>query len=232
MKQLLKHLASFIPALQYRRSYAKDHLDQRLEPFIGKRGGFFLEAGANDGISQSNTLYFERYFGWTGILVEPAPALAALCRKYRPKCIVEEVALASRINSGPVELTIAGLMTTTAGAFADMEGYSADKHLERAKTFSLNNTEEFEKLYANTNTISQILENHGSPEIDLLSLDVEGYEEEALMGLDLSKHRPHHILIEERYEHSFQNILGSYYRKEAILAFSEFYQDTLYKLKE
>lgn len=38
-----------------------------------KRNGFFLEAGGYDGEQYSNTLYLEKSFNWTGILVEPDP---------------------------------------------------------------------------------------------------------------------------------------------------------------
>src|SRR5579872_2283862 len=41
------------------------------EIFKGKKSGFFIEIGAHDGISFSNTYYFEKYFGWTGICIEP-----------------------------------------------------------------------------------------------------------------------------------------------------------------
>uniref|UniRef100_A0A5S6QVP7 Methyltransf_21 domain-containing protein n=1 Tax=Trichuris muris TaxID=70415 RepID=A0A5S6QVP7_TRIMR len=41
------------------------------ELFNGKRNGFFVEAGAYDGETYSNTLYFERQLNWTGLLVEP-----------------------------------------------------------------------------------------------------------------------------------------------------------------
>ena len=37
------------------------------------RNGFFIEAGAHDGVDISNTLYLEKQLGWTGILVEPNP---------------------------------------------------------------------------------------------------------------------------------------------------------------
>jgi hypothetical protein len=36
------------------------------------------------------------------------------------------------------------------------------------------------------------------PEIDLLSLDVEGFEPQALAGLDLGRHAPRFALIEVR----------------------------------
>ena len=38
-----------------------------------KRDGFFVEAGAHNGVEASNTLYFEKKMGWKGLLVEPNP---------------------------------------------------------------------------------------------------------------------------------------------------------------
>jgi hypothetical protein len=34
-----------------------------------KDNGFFIELGANDGLMQSNTAFFEFTRGWTGILI-------------------------------------------------------------------------------------------------------------------------------------------------------------------
>ena len=37
-----------------------------------KRGGYFVEFGATNGVDLSNTYSLEKDFGWTGILAEPA----------------------------------------------------------------------------------------------------------------------------------------------------------------
>ena len=39
--------------------------------FHGLRNGTFVDVGANDGVSLSNTLTFERDRGWTGLCIEP-----------------------------------------------------------------------------------------------------------------------------------------------------------------
>ena len=36
-------------------------------------GGFFIECGALDGETRSNTLFFERFRDWTGLLIEAGP---------------------------------------------------------------------------------------------------------------------------------------------------------------
>jgi FkbM family methyltransferase len=42
-----------------------------VEALGGLRDGFFLDSGASDGVSGSNSLLLERQFGWRGICVEP-----------------------------------------------------------------------------------------------------------------------------------------------------------------
>jgi hypothetical protein len=58
--------------------------------FYGKRGGVFVDIGAYDGQKFSNTLFFERYLGWSGLCVEPQ---AAAFRKLssRRACRCEQV---------------------------------------------------------------------------------------------------------------------------------------------
>jgi hypothetical protein len=52
-----------------------------------KRDGFFIEAGAHDGVEASNTLYLEKKMGWKGLLVEPNPdTFAGII--YNLKCFV------------------------------------------------------------------------------------------------------------------------------------------------
>ena len=41
--------------------------------FLSQQNGFFIECGAYDGETRSNTLNLERYYGWTGLLIEADP---------------------------------------------------------------------------------------------------------------------------------------------------------------
>ncbi len=45
---------------------ALDDIDIELERHLPRRGGYFVEAGANDGITFSNSYYFEKIKGWRG----------------------------------------------------------------------------------------------------------------------------------------------------------------------
>ena len=58
-------------------------LDKLIEKYVDYDGGFFVEIGANDGISQSNTYHLEKKRGWKGVLVEPVPHNFFRCKLER-----------------------------------------------------------------------------------------------------------------------------------------------------
>jgi hypothetical protein len=61
-----------------------------------QREGFFVECGALDGETRSNTLHFERHLNWSGLLVEADPLnFARMVTKKRkaylsPSCLSTE----------------------------------------------------------------------------------------------------------------------------------------------
>jgi FkbM family methyltransferase len=53
-----------------------------------------------------------------------------------------------------------------------------------------------EKLPVRISTLDRVLEAHPLSDITLLSVDVEGFEEQVLRGIDLRRHRPVAIVVE------------------------------------
>ena len=58
-------------------------INKKLDKYLNCRDGFFVELGANDGLSQSNTFYLEKKLGWRGILIEPSIKKLNLAKKIR-----------------------------------------------------------------------------------------------------------------------------------------------------
>ena len=64
-----------------KKNFGKNNLDIKLEKYLNFSNGFFIELGAHDGITQSNTYYYEKNKNWRGVLIEPTPKLFKMCKK-------------------------------------------------------------------------------------------------------------------------------------------------------
>lgn len=185
--------------------YGLELLDKKLEKYLDLDGGFFVEAGANDGIYYSNTYYFEKFRKWSGLLIEPLPDLCRRCVRNRPGSIVENYALVSPQYQGKTLEIYTGVTWPWLSRFSPFAMAAvknaqtchgaAEEHVKKGIR-ELFGWYQFRKLDVPVITLNELLEKHHFVNIDLLSLDVEGYEYEALQGLDLERYRPRFILIE------------------------------------
>lgn len=219
-----------ICASQRRQSYALNDLDRRLEPFMSRAAGLIVEAGANNGIRQSNSLYFERHLGWKCLLIEAIPELAEQCRKNRPKSLVENCALvASDYPDDEVVMHYCNLMSIVRGGMND--SIREESHLKLGRAF-LNDTETEYVVSVPAHTLSDVLDRYDVRSVDLLSLDVEGYEAKVLNGIDFARHRPRLMLIEVWNRREVECVIDRWYDPIAVLHMNDLYEDVLYRVKE
>lgn len=208
---------------RHERAFGLDGLDLKLALHIKQRGGFFVEAGANDGVAQSNTMLLARSRGWRGLLIEPVPELADRCRRLRPDSTVVQAALVAPGHGAPtIAMRYANLMSLVPGAqgspAADAEHVELGERLQGVTSY---------ELEVPARTLSAILDAHAVQSVDLLSLDLEGYEVPALRGLDLARHRPAFILVEAWDRPGIEALLGERYDVLAELS----HHDVLYRLR-
>lgn len=179
---------------RYTPKPSANDLDSKLERYLDFRDGFFLEAGANDGFTQSNTFYLEFGRKWRGVLVEGIPELAKECAAIRRRSHVFNCALvAPDYAEDYITMYYANLMSATEGAF-DEESLAK----QIADGLAVQNLTTSYEVSVPARTLESLLDEVTPPPIDFFSLDVEGYELNVLKGLNLARYRPRYMLIEAR----------------------------------
>ena len=170
-------------------------LDQTLKHFLTWPRGFFVEAGAYDGLTQSNTAIFERHFGWRGILVEPSASQIDSILYNRPHSVVVQAALGN--------FSAARQIKWIKDPGGEPTGSAGDASLQACASAgsSLIDGRGGHDCNVRVLALSEMLDGLGVKEEDVRekhfwSIDVEGNELEVLHGVDFSRHRPRFLLLE------------------------------------
>lgn len=173
-------------------------LDKKLEKYLDFDGGYYIELGANDGLRQSNSFYFEKYRGWHGLLIEPDRSNYEKCRENRAahNAIYCAACVSFDYPHKQVQLYYSDLMTTPVGLESDIN--DACEHAHKGERF-LARDNPVRLIEAEARTLDALLVDCEAPAtIDLLSLDVEGAEIEVLKGINFSHFVFRAIVIESR----------------------------------
>jgi FkbM family methyltransferase len=154
--------------------------------FGHKQGGYYVEVGALDGEKLSNTYYFEKELGWSGVLVEADPQQAESCRRTRPASFVANRAAMAPGAPASVTLEVAEGKEefSTLSANRVYAGILAERNITT------------HRIEVPTATLDQILSDAGTQHIDFVTIDVEGHELDVMRGFDLARWRPTVVMIE------------------------------------
>jgi FkbM family methyltransferase len=178
--------------------YGLQELDRKLEKFLDFDNGFFIEIGGWDGVTCSNSLYFERFRNWRGILIEPSPNEFLKCRRNRPDANVFCCACVPFDFTGRfLPMTYCASMTIAHSSEGARNGIrTIDEHVTIGRSF-LDPSETVYEFGALAKPLTTLLdENDIHDEIDLLVLDLEGFEINVLKGIDFGRHAPKYICAE------------------------------------
>jgi FkbM family methyltransferase len=149
--------------------------------------GTCIEVGANDGMNDSTTLFFEKA-GWDCILVEPNPVL---CKKIRSTRNARLYECAASDKRGTATLYIAEGAERAHGVSMISDEEEA-RHKIGSYGFACR------PVQVDTRTLDDILaELKPRGGIDFVSIDVEGRELEVLKGFSVERWMPVVIIIED-----------------------------------
>jgi len=185
--------------------------------FNEKTDGFFLDIGANDGVSLSNTKGFEE-LGWKGICVEPNPdVFKKLIESRNCKCL--NVALYNETKE--VDFLLCDGYTEMLSGVVDE--YNA-AHLNRIDNEIRSKGGSKRIVKVQTNRLEDFLDE--SQKIDVMFIDTEGSEYTILKSIDFNKYNIRFICFENVYnDHDFKSLLeNSGYRHIKRLNIDDVYE--------
>jgi FkbM family methyltransferase len=167
--------------------YSQDGQDTVISGLITK--GFLqfdakiiIDIGANHPIIMSNSHHFESNFGFRVIAIDPLAEMGAEWSLLRPGA--DFLCCAVGDSSGVAQLDAAIGMGGDS-MFSSIKGSSV-KHVQNGS----------KPRQVKVETITNILDRLGIAVVDILSLDIEGYELNALRGIDFSRISFGVILVE------------------------------------
>lgn len=187
----------------------------------GKRGGVFVEIGAHDGISISNTYYLEKNLGWNGLAVEPNPNIYNQLKRNR-SCNTVNASIGAKDGTS-IYRHISGYAEQLSGL---VDQYHPT-HLIRIKNEINQYGGGYQDIEIICYSINTLLEKYKLHHIDYLSIDVEGGEKSIIEELDFNRFDISVISIENNYgDYQIPKVLlNKGYKLDSIVG-DEFYVKT------
>ena len=167
------------------------------EVFNLKKNGYFLDFGAFDGITISNTYWLEKTLMWNGICVEPNPTFYPELCKLRTSTTVNSALWPE--SRQKIE-------------FCDAHGLSSFKIYQKCDSNSdvrINAT--LAIITVDTINPTELLDRFNAPKlIEYLNLDVEGCEYEVLSSINLFEYKIALMTIEHNHDEEKKNKIRKY----------------------
>ncbi len=179
-------------AEQYTSQNGQDeYLDKVV--FNRKKNGIFIDIGAYDGIDLSNTYFFEKHRGWSGLCFEPTPNVFKKLISNR-NCICVN-ACVDKEESSKQFINVEGLEVLNGLAYSYDE-----EHMNRLKQEAEESNKTLNFSRVNTVLLNKVCELNSINNADYCSIDVEGNELEILKSIDFDRLRISVFSIECNYD--------------------------------
>jgi FkbM family methyltransferase len=155
-----------------------------IRDFFGdRRGGLFVDVGANDYKRFNNTYYLDTVLGWSGIAIEPQRSFEADYTANRPRTKFRPFFVSDQSNTEAKMYMIANSLPT-----------SGDKN------FTARFGKDVKEVTVPTITLNDLLDTEHVTSIDFMSMDIELWEPKALAGFDVERFRPQLVCVEAHPE--------------------------------
>jgi len=175
--------------------YGQDLFLRKLLFFLPEKIEYtYIDIGAHDGISFSNSYFLENFDNWNGICVEANshvfPKLVE--NRRRSECINFAISDSSGIE---VFFKIDGYSEMLSGLANRMPKRHQKRILKEQERYS----GKTERVFVNKLTLNDVCSSRNVTEIDLLLIDVEGAEKAIISSIDFKKLHINIICVERNF---------------------------------
>lgn len=172
-------------AFKFEGTYSQTGEDKILKHLFNSRKKInisYLDIGTNHPLINNNTYLFYKN-GGHGVCVEPNPALCEVIKKLRPRDTCLNVGISEENQTAEFYRMSSHNLST----FVKEEAVS----LEKSGKYKIE-----EVLKINVKNINSIIKENFTEPLDLVSIDVEGWNEEIVRSFDFNQSRPFCFCIE------------------------------------
>ena len=163
---------------------------------LGK-DGVYVELGANDGLTHSNSAYFDKVARFRGLCIEPFADNFAALQANRPRCtnVHSGVGASSACTSAPGDggRTLVAFSPPNTGWTGWLDTYDGGLLAARETAVGEGN---ITRSKVPCSTLDTLLTTHGFEHVDYLAVDTEGSELEVLRSLDWERTPPRVVQVE------------------------------------
>ena len=166
----------------YKSQFGQDrHVIENI--YQNKENGYFLEVGAYDGLSMSNTFLLEKKYNWKGICIECNPMYFEMLQNNRPNCNNSPHAVYDEDDK------IMTFINDDTGGCSGFVETNSHTHILNKNIIEVT-----------TKKLTTILDEFNAPNfIEFLSLDTEGSEYNILNAHDFKKYLFGYICVEHNF---------------------------------
>ncbi len=176
---------------------AKDGQDLFAAALNDLRPGYFVDIGAFDGITGSNSHLLEKQLGWRGLLVEPNPDCHPSLKAHRSGPL--ETRAVDVVGDSVVELVLDGQKSRLTSSDGQVQRLTSSDSRVRPT------------VSVRTATAREIFRDNLVPDhINYVSIDIEGLEAPILKSLPFDSHLIDFISVEHNYHAERQSEIRSF----------------------
>jgi FkbM family methyltransferase len=182
--------------------------------FQNKTNGYFVDIGAYDGETDSNSLFFEN-LGWDGVCIEPNPEMFKKLQKIR-KCTYFPYAISNKEE-------ILQFFQIKEGGPSTLSGLVEEYTQEAIARINNHNVDDFDYINVECKLFNNIINVYN---IDYLSLDTEGNELKILQSINFNLYNIDIITVENN---NYDNIFNNFFSDKPYQFIGRLGCDELYK---